>query len=132
MSLDALAERAYGAVRMRNWLATTVGLSLAFASAAQAEPISVHGALIPSEAVKVGENRYRVPGDWEAVTKSFRKIYPEPQFRWRSIVNQPGVKAVHIPVPGAKSFEGINIYQANDEIRLFVVPWETKPKKAKK
>ena len=93
------------------------------------EPINVHGALLPSDAVKVGENRYRTSDDWAGTEKTYQKIYPSAQYHWRMIVNQPGIKAMHIPVPGQKNFEGLNIYQANDEIRIYIVPTETKAKK---
>ena len=47
-------------------------------------------------------------------------------------MNQPGVKAVHITNPGGKGWEGLNVYEANDEVRVYVVPPEGVPAKAPK
>jgi len=49
------------------------------------------------------------------------------------IVNQPGIKAIHIANPSGKNFEGLNIYQTNEEVRIYIVPAvEAKQKKKKK
>ena len=98
-------------------------------SALAAEPINVHGALLPPDAQKVGENRYRTSDDYEATLKFYRTVYPQGQFPRKAIVNQPGVKATHIAIPGSRSVEGLNIYQANDEVRIFIVPADARPKK---
>ena len=82
----------------------------------------VMGAQIPDGAQKVGENRYRSNEDFKGTLKRYDGIYPKSVFPRRSIVNQPGVKAVHIVNPSGKNFEGINIYEANDEVRIYVVP----------
>jgi hypothetical protein len=103
--------------------------------AAWADPINVHGAVLPGDAQKVGENRYRVSGDWEGVTKFYRGIYPQAQFPRKMIANIPGVKAEHIAIPNSRTVEGINIYLANEEIRIFIVPTDaarTKKKPSKK
>ena len=52
---------------------------------------------------------------------------PTSTFPRRSIVNQPGVKAVHIINPSGKNFEGLNIYESNDEVRIYVVPLQAAP-----
>ena len=50
---------------------------------------------------------------------------PATQYPRKSIVNQPGVKAVHIANPSGKgAWEGLNVYEANDEVRIYVVPAE--------
>ncbi len=81
----------------------------------------VNGAQLPDGSQRVGENRYRAPGDFEATMKYYRTMYPPQAFPRRSIVNQPGVKAVHIVNPSGKNFEGLNIYEANDEVRIYIV-----------
>jgi hypothetical protein len=93
----------------------------------------VLGAVLPSSAHKVAELRYRVGEDWEGINKFYRQTYSEKDYPRRNIVNQPGVKAFHIVNPSGKGWEGLNIYQANEEIRIYVVPAaETTKTKGKK
>jgi hypothetical protein len=90
--------------------------------------------VIPDYATRVAENRYRAAGDYESVMKFYKKELPASLYPRKSIVNQPGIKAVHILNPGAKGgWEGLNIYQANDEVRIYVVaaPDSGKKKKTK-
>jgi hypothetical protein len=87
-----------------------------------AEAEVVNGAQLPDGSRKVGENRYRAPGDFEDTLKYYRTVYPVGTFSRKSIVNQPGVKAVHIVNPSGKNFEGLNIYEANEEVRIYIVP----------
>ena len=93
----------------------------------------VNGVQLPDGAVKVGENRYRVREDFEGVLKYYRTVYPVSAFPRRQIVNQPGVKAVHITNPTGRAFEGLNIYLSNDEVRIYVIlpPDGQKPGKKK-
>jgi hypothetical protein len=113
-SLQALFYKArpFGAVVVTLWL-----------TAAGAEVVS--GAQIPDGSQKVGENRYRAKEDFEETLKYYRTVYPPSAYPRRSIVNQPGVKAIHIVNPSGKNFEGLNIYEANDEVRIYVVPLQT-------
>ena len=81
------------------------------------------GAQIPENARKVAEHRYRAPGDYEATMKFYKNVYSPTNFPRRAIVNQPGIKAVHIANPSGKGgWEGLNIYVTNDEVRISVVP----------
>jgi len=103
---------------------------LLLAGAARAEILD--GVQLPNKSSKVGERRYRIPQDWEAVTKYFRTAYPVANYPRRLIVNQPGVKAVHITNPGGKGWAGLNVYEANDEVRVYVVPPDGVPAKPPK
>jgi len=105
--------------------ALLVGAGL-WVGAAQAEVVS--GVQLPDGAEKVGENRYRVRQDFEETMKYYRTVLPPASFPRRTIVNQPGVKAVHISNARGKRFEGINIYQANDEVRIFIIVAAPEPK----
>lgn len=81
------------------------------------------GAQLPEGARKVAERRYRVWQDWEAVQKFYKQTYGSAAYPRRLIVNQPGIKALHLAnASGKGAWEGLNIYQANDEIRIYVVP----------
>ena len=92
---------------------------------------TVNGAQLPDGAQKVGENRYRAPRDFEGTMTYYRSVYPVGTFPRKSVVNQPGVKAVHIVNPSGKNFEGLNIYEANDEVRIYIVPVQSTAKPAK-
>jgi hypothetical protein len=96
----------------------------------------VNGAQIPDGAQKVAENRYRTTQNFEETLKYYKSAYPVAQYPRKSIINQPGVKAIHIAAPPGKTFEGLNIYEANEEVRIFIVtaevPVKKKPVKKKK
>ncbi len=106
------------------------------ASAWASEPGErVLGAVLPQYAHKVAELRYRVAEDWEGIRKFYSKEYPSKDYPRKDIVNQPGVRALHITNPSGRGWEGINVYEANEEVRVYVVPMEspkTKPKKSGK
>lgn len=84
--------------------------------------VRVAGAVLPDGAVKVAENRYRVPQNWDETLRFYRQSYP-PRYTRRAIADQPGVKALHIANPDAKagSWEGLNVYEAKGEVRIFVL-----------
>jgi len=103
---------------------------LLLAGVARAEILD--GVQLPDKTSKVGERRYRVPQDWENTLKYFKTVYPTATYPRRSIVNQPGVKAIHIANPSGKGWAGLNVYEANDEVRVYVVPPEGVPAKAPK
>lgn len=82
---------------------------------------TVGGVTLPTNSQKVAENRYRSPGNFEATMEFYKKAYPAERFPRKSIVNQPGIKAVHIQNPSGKIFEGLNIYESADGVRIYVV-----------
>jgi len=109
------------------------GLAVAvvlMAGAARADLLD--GVQLPDKSTKVGERRYRAPQDWEATLKYFKTVYPTATYPRRTIVNQPGVKAIHIANPSGKGWAGLNVYEANEEVRVYVVPPEGVPAKAPK
>jgi len=122
--LDRLQRAFYKARRFAAVAAAVVGLT------AQAEVVG--GVQLPDGSQRVGENRYRAPQDFEETVKYYRAVYSVGSYPRRSIVNQPGVKAVHISNPSGRNFAGLNIYEANDEVRIYIVPLESaaKPKRA--
>jgi hypothetical protein len=84
--------------------------------------VKVAGALLPDGAVKVSENRYRVPRTYEETIRFFRQTYG-PRFARRPIADQPGIKALHIenPEPRTGQWEGLNVYELKGEVRVFVL-----------
>ena len=86
----------------------------------------------PPGVQKVGENRYRAPGSFDDTLKYYRTVYPAQAFPRKPVVNQPGVKAVHIVNHSVKKFEGLKMYEANDEVRIYIVPAPPAPRPARK
>ena len=84
--------------------------------------VRVAGAALPDGAEKVAESRFKIPKSWDETIRFYRQLYP-PRYTRRNIVDQPGVKAVHIDNPDAKpgGWEGLNIYEAKGEVRIFVL-----------
>ena len=101
-------------------------LAVIFLAPALARADKVAGAVLPDEAVKVGENRYRIPKSYEETLKFFKGVYG-PRYTRRPIADTPTVKAVHIENPDAKpgQWEGLNVYELKNETRVFVL---VKPK----
>jgi hypothetical protein len=99
-------------------------LFLAAPGFARAEKVA--GAVLPDEAVKVGENRYRIPKSYEETLRFFKSVYPV-RYPRRPLADTPTVKAVHIENPDAKpgQWEGLNVYELKNETRVFVL---VKPK----
>lgn len=88
------------------------------------------GAPLPEYARKVAEHRYRAPSDFDGTMKFYKTALPASQYPRKNIVNQPGVKALHIAnTSGKGGWEGLNIYEANEEVRIYVVPAEGSGKK---
>jgi hypothetical protein len=91
------------------------------------------GAQVPEGSRKVAEHRFHSGSDFEGTLKFYRTAYPPQQFPRKPVVNQPGVKALHIANPsGRGGWEGLNIYEANEEVRIYVVPGDGSGKKKKK
>jgi hypothetical protein len=88
-----------------------------------ATALSVAGATLPDDATRVGENRFKVGRGWEETLRFFRQTYAPARYTRRPIAELPGVKAVHIQNPDAKpgSWEGLNVYEAKGEVRVFVL-----------
>ena len=125
--LDRLQRAFYKARRFAAVAAAVVGL---VAAPGRAEVVG--GVQLPDGSQRVGENRYRAPGDFEDTVKYYRAVYSAGSYPRKPIVNQPGVKAVHISNPSGRNFAGLNIYEANDEVRIYIVPTQSaaKPKRA--
>jgi hypothetical protein len=82
----------------------------------------VRGAWLPGGAAKIAEDRYRAPQGWEETLKFYKNTYPPAKYPRRSIVNQPGIKAVHIVnVEAKEDWEGMNVYEYQGEVRVFVL-----------
>jgi hypothetical protein len=87
-----------------------------------AADLRVAGAALPDGAVKVAENRYRIPKSYEETVKFYKQVYP-PRYTRRPIADQPGVKAFHIENPDARpgQWDGLNVYELKGDVRVFVL-----------
>lgn len=91
------------------------------------------GAVLPDSARKVAEHRFKSGSDFEGTMKFYKTAYPAANYPRKAVVNQPGVKAIHIVNrSGRGQWEGLNIYEANDEVRIYVVPVDGSGKRKKK
>jgi hypothetical protein len=110
---------------MRRLFAYIAALSMTVGSlnAAAAGPDQkVRGASLPASARKVGEDRYRLHENWENAMKFFKVAYGYDKFPRKVVVNQPGIKAVHIANPSAGGeWEGLNIYENTSGVHVYVL-----------
>lgn len=84
----------------------------------------VHGFALPPGSVRVDEDRFRLPSQWEDAIKHFKSVYPPAKFPRRSLRNQAGLRAVHIANPAAADWDGANLYETREnkgEVRVFVL-----------
>jgi hypothetical protein len=116
----------------RRWLVSAAALAALGAVAPSAWAEVQEGAQLPENSRKVGEHRYRSPLSYEDTKKYYKFAYPEATFQRRTIADQPGVRAFHIALPPGKGLEGLNIYESNEEVRVFVVPETVVAKPVKK
>lgn len=107
--------------------AALAALTLAVPALVRAEKVA--GAILPDEAEKIAENRYRVPKSYEDTLRFFRTVYAPSKYGRRTIAATAAVKAVHIENPDARpgQWEGLNVYELKNETRVFVLV-KQKPK----
>ncbi len=109
-------------------LAAVAGLWALGAGAADGVP-----SYLPDGSKKVAENRYRSPHDWEYTWKSLDRNLPASSYPRKAIINQPGIKARYIANPsGHGGWEGINVYQTPEDIRMYVVLTDDSGKRGRK
>jgi hypothetical protein len=93
-------------------------LALLMATPASAQ-MTEKGAILPSGSRQVGENRYRSPSNYAGTLTFYGRQYKtNPR---KTIVNQPGIRAVHLVNDGKGDWEGLNIYELGGETRIFIV-----------
>jgi len=110
--------------------AALAALVLALPSAGRDDRVA--GAILPDGARWVAENRYRANRTYEETLKFYKSVYPPAKYPTKTIANLPGVRAVHIENPEARvgSWDGLNVYEAHGETRVFVLVTPVGGKKA--
>ncbi|MBC7794262.1 MAG: hypothetical protein H7Z43_11195 [Clostridia bacterium] len=73
--------------------------------------------------------RYKVTRGFDDLVEYYKRQFKsEPGVRWYSIINQPGLRAKHLAsLRKNTEWEGINIYERGNEVRLYVVPRGKRP-----
>ena len=106
--------------------AVLLGLGLSASPTLPVFGATDHGAQLIENAVKVDEDRYKSPQDWEKTLRFFRGIYgKQAGIVWRSVASTPKVKAIHIAnIRRGQSWEGINIYETGGEVFIYVIKAE--------
>jgi hypothetical protein len=91
-------------------------------SAVAAEGFKARGFVLPDGAVKIDDDRYRLPQPWDEAVKFYRRAYPPAKFPRRTLRSQTAVRAMHIENPAKAEWEGVNLYEAaRGEVRVFIL-----------
>lgn len=109
---------------MRSSPLAAIAAALALAVPAHAAgEFKARGFTLPSGAVRVDDDRYRLPQNWEEGQRWYRSVYPPAKFPRRLLANQGGVRAIHLANPKATDeWEGVNFYEVGKgEVRVFVL-----------
>lgn len=94
---------------------------------------SVAAAELPKEAPIVPHSlalsepgRYQSARSYDDTLDYYERIFRRTGgVRWRSIINQPGIKAKNIEsLRRTTDWEGINVYEKQGEVRIFVIARE--------
>jgi len=107
---------------LRRLVYTAALAALVPAVATAGGEFKVKGLTLPGGAVRVAEDRYRLSETWTGAMKFLKAQYRQEKFPRRSVVNQPGIKAIHIDNPDAAGeWEGFNLYEYQGEVRLYIL-----------
>jgi len=106
-----------------------VVLLLAATPAIAAEGFKARGFMLPDGAVKIDDDRYRLPTPWDEAVKFYRRAYPPGKYPRRTLHSQTAYRAMHIENPERSDWEGVNLYEAGrGEVRVYIlVPAPTPP-----
>ena len=102
--------------------ALALGLSVLLA----APGFKARGFTLPDGAVKVDDDRYRLPQAWEDALKFYKGVYPPAKYPRRTLHSESQVRAVHIENPSSRDeWEGANVYElGRGEVRVYVLSRE--------
>src|SRR3982750_621685 len=109
-------------------------IALVLAALLAAGGFKARGFSLPDGAVKVDEDRYRLPPTGEDTVRRYGGVYPPVKYPRSTLRNNSGIRAIHIENRTAGSeWEGANVYETpKGEVRVFVLGREEpKPQRAK-
>jgi len=110
--------------RRRALLALVFGCLVLSANLARAAgEFRARGFILPPGAVKIDDDRYRLPSGWDEVQRFYRNTYPAAKYPRHTLRNQAGVRAIHIVNPKqGEEWIGVNMYEAaRGEVRVYVL-----------
>ena len=108
--------------------ALAIAVLLAATGASAAEGFKARGFILPDGAVKIDDDRYRLPQPWDEAVKFYRRAYPPAKFPDARLHSQTAVRAMHIDNPPGLEWEGVNLYEAgHGEVRVFILPGQEPP-----
>jgi len=84
---------------------------LAATAAVAAEGFKARGFILPDGAVKIDDDRYRLPQPWDEAVKFYRRAYPPGKYTRRTLHSQTAVRAMHIENSEKGEWEGVNLYE---------------------
>jgi hypothetical protein len=94
-------------------------------------PLTNHGVELPPLSQQVGQDRYRITLKFFEAIKYFHLSYKGLlQEKW--IIRQPGIRAIHLVNTGPGDWDGVNIYEKDDEVRVYILARATPPKKERR
>ena len=98
-------------------------IALVLAALLAAGGFKARGFSLPDGAVKVDEDRYRLPQTWEDSVRWYRSVYPPAKYPRSTLRNTAGIRAIHIANRTAGSeWEGANLYETpKGEVRVLVL-----------
>ena len=97
-------------------------VALLWSAPSFAAGFKARGFTLPDGAVKVDDDRYRLPQSWDDAVRFYRTVYPAAKFPRKTLHSQSQVRAVNIGNPSGGEWEGANMYEsANGEVRIFVL-----------
>jgi hypothetical protein len=103
-------------------------LATAVPALAAGEGFKARGFILPDGAVKIDDDRYRLPGPWDESVKFYRRAYPPGKYPRRTLHSQTAVRAMHIENPERSEWEGVNLYEAGrGEVRVFILAPQQAP-----
>ena len=106
---------------MRSVLLALTLLSAVPAKAAT-EGFKARGFVLPDGAVKIDDDRYRLPSPWDEAVRFYRRAYPPAKYPRRTLHSQTAYRAMHIENPERSEWEGVNLYEATrGEVRVFIL-----------
>ena len=99
-----------------------VVLLLAATPAIAAEGFKARGFMLPDGAVKIDDDRYRLPQPWDEAVKFYRRAYPPGKYPRRTLHSQTAVRAMYIENSEKGEWEGVNLYEAGrGEVRVYIL-----------
>ncbi|MEK7705520.1 MAG: hypothetical protein AAB426_11220 [Myxococcota bacterium] len=97
-----------------------------FAIGAVAADLPKEAPIVPQSLALDEPGRYQSSRSYDETLDYYERVFRRTGgVRWRSIVNLPGIKAKNIEsLRRTTDWEGINIYEKQGEVRIFVIARE--------